>query len=224
MQNLRSNSERARNAIILIWCVLVLEIASLISGYLQYNLLQTVVNGGEISIESANANDIREKVIGIIYMVFFLVSAIIFIQWFRRAYFNLHQWTAYLSYSEGWAAGCWFVPILNWFRPYQIMKELYQKTKELLVEKDINIGSGITIGVLGWWWALWILNSVLGQVVYRYSLRAESIQDMTMATIAGMVSNIMGIPLALITIKVIKDYSRVEPLLFEIKAIEEIAA
>ena len=35
-------------------------------------------------------------------------------------------------------------------------------------------------------------------------------------TVAQMISNVLGIPLALFTIKVIKDYAKVEPLLNEI--------
>ncbi len=135
-----------------------------------------------------------------------------FIQWFRRAYYNLHQKINHLSHSEGWAAGAWFVPILNLYRPYQIMKELYRETKNLLVTNEISISRNFSTGTLGWWWALWITGNILGQFVFRYSMRAETIDELTTMTIARMVSNIVGIPLATITGKVIKDYSNIEPL------------
>ncbi len=90
-EKLRPNEQRAKNAIVLIWIILALEIASLISGYFQYDLLNTVANGGEISTETANANDSREQIVGIIYMIAYIISGIMFIQWFRRAYYNLHQ-------------------------------------------------------------------------------------------------------------------------------------
>lgn len=48
MNEIKPNGQRAKVAIILIWIMLVLEVISLISGYLQYNLLQIAVNGGEI--------------------------------------------------------------------------------------------------------------------------------------------------------------------------------
>jgi hypothetical protein len=216
-KGLKPNGQRAKNAITLIWIVLGLEIVSLISGYFQYDLLQNAANGVEISMETALANDTREAIIGICYFIAFLISAVTFIQWFRRAYCNLHLRVDHLSQSEGWAAGSWFVPIVCLYRPYQIMKELYQKTKELLVKKGLSKNDNFTTGSLGWWWALWIINNIIGQFVFRFSMRAVTIEDFTISTVASIIGNIVGIPLALITIKVIKDYANVEPLLSEIK-------
>ena len=220
MENLKPNGQRAKNAITLIWIVLALEIVSLISGYFQYDLLQTAANGGEISTETANANDTREQIIGIVYLIAFVISAVTFIQWFRRAYFNLHLRVNHLSQTEGWAAGSWFVPIVSLYRPYQIMKELYQETKALLTKNGLN-NENISTSSLGWWWTLWVISSFLGQFVFRYSMKAESIDELTISTVASMIENVVGIPLALITIKVIKDYANVEPLIIEIKDEEE---
>jgi len=128
MQDLKPNEQRSQNAILLIWIALAMNCISLVSSYFQYDLLQTAANGGEISAEAVTSNDNREQAIGIIQIIVFVVSAITFIQWFRRAYFNLHLRVNRLSQTEGWAAGCWFVPIVNLFRPYQIMKEMFQAT------------------------------------------------------------------------------------------------
>jgi len=221
MENLKPNGQRAKNAITLIWIVFALEIISLISGYFQYDLLQTVANGGEISTETATANDTREQMIGIIYLIAYIISAITFIQWFRRAYFNLHLKVNHLSQTEGWAAGSWFVPIISLYRPYQIMKEIYQETKELLIKKGIDYKQSFSTSGLGWWWTLWIIDDIIGQFVFRYSMKAESIDELTTSTVASMIGNIIGILLALITVKVIRDYSNVELMLLEIKDEEE---
>jgi hypothetical protein len=221
MEILKPNEQRAKNAISLIWIILVLEIVSLISGYFQYELLQTIANGREISIEEANSNDTREQIVAIIYMIAFVISAVTFILWFRRAYSNLHLKVNHLSQTEGWAAGSWFVPIINLYRPYQIMKELYEETKILITKEGLTVSENFSTNSLGFWWALWIASNIIGQFVFRYSMNAETIDELTTSTIASMVSNIVGIPLALITVKVIKDYSKVEPLLNEIKDEEE---
>lgn len=230
MNTIRPNEHRAKNAITLIWVMLILEAVSLISGYFQYDLLRNVANGVETSTDAANANDLREQIIAIIYMMAYIVSIVTFILWFRRAYYNLHQKIDYLSYSEGWAAGAWFVPIVCLYRPYQIMKELYTETKELLSRSEletiggisastsknlsarsIDITDNLSTGRLGLWWAFWIISSILGQIVFRYSREAETIDELINLKIIDMVSSIISIPLALITIKVIKNYSEVEP-------------
>lgn len=221
MANLKPNGQRAKNAITLKWIVFALQIVSLISFYLQYDLLQTAANGAEISTETVTANDTRVHIIQSVYMIASVVSFVTFIQWFRRAYFNLHLRVNHLSQTEGWAAGSWFVPIVNWYLPYQIMKELYQETKELLIKKGLSINENFTSGSLGWWWTLWIISILIGTINYRF-MNTESIDELIISTVTSMIGNVVGILLSLITVKVIRDYSNVEPLLNEISIIPSI--
>jgi hypothetical protein len=221
MEELKPNEQRAKTAILLIWIVMALEIMSLISGFLQFDLLQTIAKGGYISNETATTNDSREQIIAIIYLIAFIISGITFIQWFRRAYFNLHLKVNNLSHSESWAAKSWFVPFVNLYLPYQIMKELFHETKELLIKNGLTISENSMTKSLGWWWALWIINNFIGQFVFRYSLKAETVDELTISTLASIFANIIGIPLALITIKIIKEYSNIEPLLNELNDEDE---
>ena len=104
------------------------------------------------------------------------------------------------------------------------MKELYYETKKLLESKGIAINEKFTTSLLGWWWTFWIINNIFGQIVFRVTLNAETLDELMNSTMVGMIGNIIGIPLALITVKVIKDYSNIEPFLHEIKEEEEIIA
>src|SRR5690554_1359559 len=115
MKELRPNETRAKTAMILIWIVLGLDVISAISSYFQAKLLRIAAMGEFISQEMANANDVRESIIGIVYLIVYVISGVTFIMWFRRAYYNLHQRDSNLSYGEAWAAGSWFIPILNLF-------------------------------------------------------------------------------------------------------------
>ncbi len=222
METLKPNDQRAKNAITLLWIGLVLEIVSLVSKYFQYDLLKTAANGGGVSLEIAEANDTREQIIAIISLIVYCISIVTFIQWFRRAYYNLHLRVDHLSLTEGWAAGSWFVPIVCLYRPYQIMKELYEETKDILIKKGLDVTEKFTTASLGWWWTLWIINNVISQFIFRYSMKAETIEELTLSTVVSMIGNVIGIPLALITIKVIKDYNTVEPRLIEIQDEKEI--
>jgi len=217
MEPLKPNGQRAKIAIVFIYIVLGFEILSLLSGYFQYNLLQEVSSGGIMTPEAATANDTRERIVGILYLIAYIASAVTFIQWFRRAYSNLHLRVDNLSHPEGWAAGSWFVPIINLYRPFHIMKELQIDTCYVLAQKGVSKDENDSTQYIGWWWSLWILNNFIGQFVFRYSLNAESIAELTTSTVASMVGNLVGIPLALLTVKVIKDYAKLEPLLQEIK-------
>ena len=221
MTPLKPNGPRAKNAMTLIWIIFALEIVSFISGYFQYDLLESAANGASITPVTATLNDLREQIIAVIYFIVQIISIVTFIQWFRRAYYNLQLKVPNLLFTDGWAAGSWFVPIISLFRPYQIMEELYNESNDLLEKKGLNV-NGLSTKYLFWWWALWILSSLVGQVVIRYTLNSESLDDMIFATTSGMFQNIINIPLALLVIKVIKDYSKVEPILFDMKDEEEV--
>jgi hypothetical protein len=217
MQDLKPNEQRSQIVIILIWIALAMNCISLVSSYFQYNLLQTAANGGEISTESITSNDNREQAIGIIQLIVFVVSAITFIQWFRRAYFNLHLRVNRLSHSEGWAAGCWFTPIVNLFRPYQIMKELFQETHLFLKRNEAHTTEHLSIASLGLWWTFWIIDRFIGQFVFKYSMKAKTIDELTTSTIAQLISNGIGIVLAIVTINIIQEYSSLERLMHKVK-------
>jgi hypothetical protein len=193
------------------------EIISLVSGYFQFDLLLTIEDGVYVSSTRIAANDIREQSIAWLMVLASIISGITFIQWFRRAYYNLHERCENLMYSEGWAAGSWFVPIICLFRPLQIMRELYEQTNYYLLSKGAQLKQELTTGLLGTWWTLWILNNVIGQIVFRMSVDPDTFGQIKAVSMLGMVGNIMGVILGFITLKVIKDYSEAETVLFELK-------
>ncbi len=220
MQDLKPNEQRSQNAILLIWIALAMNCISLVSSYFQYDLLQTAANGGEISTEAVTSNDNREQAIGIIQIIVFVVSTITFIQWFRRAYFNLHLRVNRLSHSEGWAAGCWFVPFVNLFRPYQIMKELFQATHLFLKRNEAHTKEHLSTTSLGLWWTFWIIDCFVGRFAFKYAMKAETIEELTTSTIAQLIANGIGILVAIVTINVIQEYSSLERLMHKVKITE----
>jgi len=216
MGDLKPNGQRAKRAILWIWIVLVLDMLNGASSYMNYDLLRTVANGVDVPEEVVDAGSLREAIVAILAVLAYIISGITFIMWFRRAYYNLHQSVSHrLRHSEGWAAGSWFVPILCLYRPYQIMKELYLETKGLLTKKGMDMNLNLTTHLLGWWWTLWIISCIFGQIVSKFALRAETLNELMTSSIIDMISSSITVPLALITVKIIKDYSKAEALLAE---------
>lgn len=207
---LKPNEQRAKITITLIWILIVVQIISMISAVMQFKLLNSASNGGQISYIAATANDMREKVIAIAYLIVYIIYGISFIMWFRRAYFNLHLKVDHLSFSEGWAAGCWFVPFINLYRPYQIMKELYEKTRSFLMNRDETVQIDLNITIVGIWWVLFIINAFIGQFVFRFSQNVVTLSDIKVITIISILNDVISLVLSIITIKIIKDYSKVE--------------
>ena len=120
---LRDNTARAKQAISIFWIMLGFTILNMFSlGWQYYLLIDVQANPGSIDMEMLRASDTIRTVVTVVNFIMLVVSMILFIMWFRRAYYNLHCLSWHNArHSEGWAAGSWFIPILSLFWPYQIM-------------------------------------------------------------------------------------------------------
>lgn len=87
--------------------------------------------------------------------------------------------------SPGFAAGSYFIPILNLFKPYQAMKECYTACR-------VDGGS-----LLGFWWAAHIIGFMLGQISSRLtiqSLRTDSAQTAAGMQLIAFGADLLGEP------------------------------
>lgn len=202
-------------AIILIWVAFAVNIVSIISFVMQYSLLQAVSFGEGISADAADINDARVRIISIISLIIWATSGITFIMWFRRAYYNLGVITTRTNYTDGWAAGCWFVPIISLYRPYQIMKELYSDTKRFLDGKDIS--HQLETRLLSTWWTLWLVHVILDQIINKIFEYADNISLLSTCTILFIIDGFIFIGLSFVTLRVVNDFAKAEVLLLSDK-------
>ena len=64
---------------------------------------------------------------------------------------------------------------------------------------------------------MWIINGVIDRIIFAQTKNADTIPKLFVCTNLGIISSILGIFLCLVTIKVITDYSKIEPLFFELR-------
>src|SRR5262245_19507284 len=68
----------------------------------------------------AESNDLREAAIGVLQSLAFVVAAILFLVWLHGAYRVLvAAGRPSAQFTPGWAVGYWFIPFLNFVRPFQ---------------------------------------------------------------------------------------------------------
>ena len=213
---LRPNEARAKYAIVMLFVILFLDVVSGYSSYLQLGLLNDLNEGLFVPDDVLTANDLRERIIGVLYSIAMLVSAVFFIQWFRRAYYNLQVRTGNCEHGEGWAAGSWFVPIISLFRPLHIMKVMDTKTSRLIGSTTGKVVETNGV-VIGFWWALWILNNYLGNYVLKMAFREETIENYISSTTVEMINSFVGVPLALLAYFVVKNYAQKEANLLQLE-------
>lgn len=212
------NSKRAKSLMITFWTLTGLTVIGIISGYYELELLKSAQFGGYVDESEANANDLRQGLIGILQFGIYIVSIVLFLNWFRRAYGNLHRLgIGYLKHSETMAVWAWFIPIIVLFRPVQIMNEIWKETQEQIKKLDpayILKNGGLIIGI---WWALFIISTFIGRYVLKTAFKQDTIEQLIEGSQAMMISDIMQIPEALLVILIVFQISKME-----IKLTEEV--
>jgi hypothetical protein len=127
------NSKRAKNLMIVFWVLIGLTVIGLFTGYNELQILKNAQIGEYISEQEANTSDLIQGIIGLLQLGIYIASVVLFLNWFRRAYGNLHRLgIKYLKQKESMAVWSWFIPFINLFRPVQIMNEIWTGLKRLI--------------------------------------------------------------------------------------------
>ncbi|KOY87748.1 hypothetical protein AD998_17870 [bacterium 336/3] len=204
---LRFNGQRAQNTIIFTFILMLIFVIKLGMFHFKYDY--------PINLELERLFEIKTSLSEIIELLSTMITIaqnVVFMQWFRRAYYNLHQKTDGLAYTEGWAVASWFIPIISLYRPFIIMKELYVETGKLLEEKYFIIFKKLNINLLFFWWLLYICSSVIGWTSIYYAFNLENLSELEVYYGLTKVNYIALILFSLINLKVIRDYSSMENL------------
>lgn len=151
-----------------------------------------------------------------LYGMAILGVGICFIQWFYRAYKNLHTVYDQLSCESYWAVLGWFIPVINLYRPYSIMKELYKLTADYLYfAKTDEEKYHLPLDKVSLWWALLLTRQVLILMSLGF-LNSSYINSPNISqngSIFGILLTIFSIVITLITIRIVRHYSIAEELM-----------
>lgn len=215
MTAIRNNEKRAAIASFFLIIYLVLNIIDSIICYIQYDLFFRVKYYGHIvTDEQASFDDIRNRVIHILSIILFIHCVITFLNWFRRAYYNLEQLANFTNYNDRQAVYYWFIPIINWFKPYLIVKDLFEETDIVLNNRIKSYQIQTPKKILALWWGFWVVNNIFGNIVFRSS--SENIEDYMTKNILEIISNGLCIVTGIYLLLLMKKYHSMEKQLREI--------
>jgi hypothetical protein len=185
-----SSKNEAKVAVIFMWSMLIVYPVIFILGYYLENLQET---------------DIKEALLAsltvLIAFGIIIASLVTFLIWFYKAYSNLYEKTP-LKYKKIWAVLGWLVPVINFYLPYLMIKEMYSNvavlTNNPLAGESIKKFTTINI-----WWTLYILMWVADIAYYALIYPDTSV-------VFNIVTYILIVPSVWLTVKVIQDYCKFE--------------
>ncbi len=187
---------RARLAKIATWAVLVTTVGLLITDVMQVtNVIHPVyMSQGEASIIVG---------IAIAYTICFVLSVIFVSMFLHRAQSNLHRADMDgLEFTPGWAVGWYFIPFANLVKPFQAMRELWNKSTGRFDRED-----AITPGYMGIWWGAWLGGNFLANISFRLSSSMD-LNTYLLSIQIGAVSDVLIIAAAAMLLRLMGDITR----------------
>ncbi|MBK9941554.1 MAG: DUF4328 domain-containing protein [Kouleothrix sp.] len=171
----------------------VLAIAVLTDFYnlYSYSTLSSDVDVNEVILPS----DVVVIVVGLIQLILTVITGITFLRWIYRSNKNLRMLSGEsMVFTPGWSVGWYFIPIANFYKPYQAMKEIW----------DISHRNAATDHALvGWWWALWLISNFLGRLAFRLVLRADNVSSYAASAIVYIISDGLDIILTIVALAMV---------------------
>jgi hypothetical protein len=112
--------------------------------------------------------------VGLVQALWFLVTAGLWLAWFRRAYLNLPALGGRrLRYRPWWAVGAWLLPLFSLFRPKQLLNDIWRASDPELPDQSDSWRRRPVAELLGWWW-LAFLASVLVRSITTEAVHAAA--------------------------------------------------
>ena len=217
---IKDNSQRSKLAIYFVTGSIFFEVVNLVMA------IAGVVVMDDISSGMYDANFVEsfttfEQIIGIVYLGMRVGTCIVFIHWFRRAYYNVHEFALTpLKYSEGWAAGAWFVPIMHLFRPVQIMREIWLETISYLRLRSPLLPRNNIQTLITLWWISWISAGIIANFTTRMS-QSESIDVINGYYYAQIGIRGLFVVAGVFLIIIIKEFAELEQEVLKVKDLEQ---
>ncbi len=80
------------------------------------------------------------------------------------------------EYSPGWAVGFYFIPILNLFRPYQAMVEIWTGSNPNYLGSQLK--RQVSVPLLNLWWGVWICSAIIGRVMEQSGRGEQAVDEL----------------------------------------------
>lgn len=159
---------------------------------IEQNIKLQTEESKSILVNSANLFDAVNQISSFI----FLVSAFIYQFWIYRASSNAHALNPQkkFEFSPGWSVGSNFIPIISFYWPYKVMKEIWIS----------SMGAGTTIVVI-WWITFLLMNFLSLAVNHQPPDNLSNLANIALLTAWG---SFFGIIAALTAVRIMRKINK----------------
>lgn len=163
-----------------LWISVALSLVPmLVESWLVYSMLTIFIdisNGNSFAAFSLFKLAKLEETILIFYYVFFIASIVAVCMWVHRANKNMGSaGMKDIEQSPGMAVGWFFIPVANWFMPFNVMREIEKGSYSISKPNEYRTWkSNRTTPILFIWFFAHVVSSVLFIYLYYQTKVLES--------------------------------------------------
>ena len=140
---------------------------------------------------------------GLLILPIYIATVVVFCMWVHRSNANARALGAEgMEFTPGWSVGWFFIPIMNLFKPYQAVREIYRASDPERGPRDWPLSGNS--GAVRLWWTLWIVTNIIDNVESRMG-QADDPEMLLVSCWVGVVGSALGILLCLVVANVVRS-------------------
>ncbi|MDQ3920581.1 MAG: DUF4328 domain-containing protein [Acidobacteriota bacterium] len=208
----RSGHARAQAVVSLFVVYILANLAALVSSLLQLSMLSDVAAGVRYTRSQLQSNDLRQAAITVLCLIVYVALAAVFLLWVHRAYRNLRALgnpERLLNHSPGWAVGSFFIPLVNLYLPYKIVREIWDLSDpNVRTQDDLMFSQPGGSPLLVVWWLSWIAVNIVGSIIFQLGLGARSLDTLLWMTKGLIIMRALNVVAAVLALLVVRQIDR----------------
>lgn len=142
---------------------------------------------------------------GVAYTLVYLVAGFLTLKWIYRVNLNASLLAPSKEVRPAWAVGWYFIPFAALYMPFKAMRETWQISQSPQGWRNVE-----TPPLLRWWWGLFILNGLLGNISTRLSFSAKSVDEVASSNQFNVLTSIVAVALILVLMAVVRRVTEVQ--------------
>ncbi|KAB1988768.1 DUF4328 domain-containing protein [Streptomyces triticiradicis] len=193
----------------LLGLVIATDLFALWADYVLYDVAGGIRNalagGGSLDAltQRADRADALDAAAGIAQVAALVATVVVYLIWFLRVRVNAEVFNPFgHTYSRTWAGWGWFVPFVNLVRPRRIMAEIWDASRPA--------GDPARQGIVGVWWAFWILRWAVDRLAASSTSKAETADAIQDAALQALFADALDIVSAALAIVVVVRLTRMQ--------------
>ena len=143
----------------------------------------------------------------VIYVIAYVVAGALFITWLSQLRRSDRVAAEAMRYGPGWAIGGWLIPIVNFFRPYQVMTDVWRGMARPPVAHQASTQPP-TPALVRWWWGAFLAAGIGSRVMSAtLSTLPETLNTARTAFNTEIVVDVANIVAAVLAILVVRAFT-----------------